>query len=87
MPLERGGKVGLLGVAGVGKTVLLPEIIHNMIGHQEEVSIFCGIGEQCPEGEDLYRDMKETGMLPNMAMIFGQMNEAPAPDFVSVTPP
>lgn len=50
-PLERGGKAGLFGGAGVGKTVLLTEMIHNMIGHQEGVSIFCGIGERCREGE------------------------------------
>ena len=77
MPLERGGKAGLFGGAGVGKTVLLTEIIHNMVGHQKGVSIFCGIGERCREGEELYRDMKEAGVLPNMAMIFGQMNEPP----------
>ena len=77
VPLERGGKAGLFGGAGVGKTVLLTEMIHNMIGHQEGVSIFCGIGERCREGEELYRDMKEAGVLPNMVMIFGQMNEPP----------
>ena len=59
VPLERGGKAGLFGGAGVGKTVLLTEMIHNMIGHQEGVSIFCGIGERCREGEELYRDMKD----------------------------
>jgi F-type H+-transporting ATPase subunit beta len=58
VPLERGGKAGLFGGAGVGKTVLLTEMIHNMIGHHEGVSIFCGIGERCREGEELYRDMK-----------------------------
>ncbi|MDO9630847.1 MAG: F0F1 ATP synthase subunit beta [Humidesulfovibrio sp.] len=77
VPLERGGKAGLFGGAGVGKTVLLTEMIHNMIGHQEGVSIFCGIGERCREGEELYRDMKAAGVLPNMVMIFGQMNEPP----------
>ena len=55
VPLERGGKAGLFGGAGVGKTVLLTEMIHNMIGHHEGVSIFCGIGERCREGEELYR--------------------------------
>jgi len=54
VPLEKGGKAGLFGGAGVGKTVLLTEMIHNMIGHQEGVSIFCGIGERCREGEGLY---------------------------------
>jgi len=77
VPLERGGKAGLFGGAGVGKTVLLTEMIHNMIGHQEGVSIFCGIGERCREGEELYREMKDAGVLPNMVMIFGQMNEPP----------
>jgi len=81
MPLERGGKAGLFGGAGVGKTVLLTEMIHNMIGHQEGVSIFCGIGERCREGEELYHDMKEAGVLPNMVMIFGQMNEPPGSRF------
>jgi F-type H+-transporting ATPase subunit beta len=81
VPLERGGKAGLLGGAGVGKTVLLTEMIHNMVGHHEGVSIFCGIGERCREGEELYRDMKEAGVLPNMVMIFGQMNEPPGSRF------
>jgi F-type H+/Na+-transporting ATPase subunit beta len=54
VPLERGGKAGLFGGAGVGKTVLLTEMIHNMIGHHQGVSIFCGIGERCREGEELY---------------------------------
>jgi F-type H+-transporting ATPase subunit beta len=81
-PLERGGKAGLFGGAGVGKTVLLTEIIHNMIGHKLGVSIFCGIGERCREGEELYRSMKEAGVLPNMVMIFGQMNEPPGSRFL-----
>ena len=81
MPLERGGKAGLFGGAGVGKTVLLTEMIHNMIGHHEGVSIFCGIGERCREGEELYDAMKEAGVLPNMVMVFGQMNEPPGARF------
>jgi F-type H+-transporting ATPase subunit beta len=81
VPLERGGKAGLFGGAGVGKTVLLTEMIHNMIGHQQGVSIFCGIGERCREGEELYREMKAAGVLPNMVMIFGQMNEPPGSRF------
>jgi F-type H+-transporting ATPase subunit beta len=81
VPLERGGKAGLFGGAGVGKTVLLTEMIHNMIGHQKGVSIFCGIGERCREGEELYRDMKDAGVLPNMVMVFGQMNEPPGSRF------
>jgi len=81
IPLERGGKAGLFGGAGVGKTVLLTEMIHNMIGHHEGMSIFCGIGERCREGEELYRDMKEAGVLQNMVMLFGQMNELPGARF------
>ncbi len=81
VPLERGGKTGLFGGAGVGKTVLLTEMIHNMIGHQQGVSIFCGIGERCREAEELYQDMKKSGVLPNMAMIFSQMNEPPGSRF------
>jgi F-type H+-transporting ATPase subunit beta len=76
-PLERGGKAGLFGGAGVGKTVLLTEMIHNVIGHQKGISIFCGIGERCREGEELYQDMKTAGVLPNMVMLYGQMNEPP----------
>jgi F-type H+-transporting ATPase subunit beta len=81
VPLERGGKAGLFGGAGVGKTVLLTEMIHNMIGHHDGVSIFCGIGERCREGEELYDAMKEAGVLPNMVMVFGQMNEPPGARF------
>ena len=81
MPLERGGKAGLFGGAGVGKTVLLTEMIHNMVGQHEGVSIFCGIGERCREGEELYRDMKAAGVLDNMVMVFGQMNEPPGARF------
>ena len=81
VPLERGCKAGLFGGAGVGKTVLLTEMTHNMIGHHQGVSIFCGIGERCREGEELYRDMKEAGVLPNMVMVFGQMNEPPGSRF------
>ncbi len=81
VPLERGGKAGLFGGAGVGKTVLLTEMIHNMVGHHDGVSIFCGIGERCREGEELHRDMKQAGVLPNMVMIFGQMNEPPGARF------
>ncbi len=81
MPLERGGKAGLFGGAGVGKTVLLTEMIHNMIGHEHGASIFCGIGERCREGEELYRDMKDAGVLPHMVMVFGQMNEPPGSRF------
>jgi len=81
VPLERGGKAGLFGGAGVGKTVLLTEMIHNMIGHQHGMSIFCGIGERCREGEELYRGMKDAGVLNNMVMVYGQMNEPPGSRF------
>jgi F-type H+-transporting ATPase subunit beta len=81
VPLERGGKAGLFGGAGVGKTVLLTEMIHNMVGHQRGVSMFCGIGERCREGQELYHDMKEAGVLPHMVMMFGQMNEPPGARF------
>jgi F-type H+-transporting ATPase subunit beta len=80
-PLERGGKAGLFGGAGVGKTVLLTEMIHNMLGHEKGVSIFCGIGERCREGEELYQAMTDAGVLPHMVMIFGQMNEPPGSRF------
>ncbi|HNY11245.1 MAG TPA: F0F1 ATP synthase subunit beta [Candidatus Wallbacteria bacterium] len=81
VPLERGGKAGLFGGAGVGKTVLLTEMIHNMVERHEGVSIFCGIGERCREGEELYRDMRDAGVLDNMVMVFGQMNEPPGSRF------
>jgi F-type H+-transporting ATPase subunit beta len=81
IPLERGGKAGLFGGAGVGKTVLLTEMIHNMVGHNKGVSMFCGIGERCREGQELYNGMKEAGVLENMVMIFGQMNEPPGARF------
>ena len=77
IPLERGGKAGLFGGAGVGKTVLLAEMIHNTVKAYQGVSIFCGIGERCREGEELYRKMAENGVLPHMRMVFGQMNEMP----------
>jgi F-type H+-transporting ATPase subunit beta len=80
-PLEGGGKAGLFGGAGVGKTVLLTEMIHNMVQRQGGVSIFCGIGERCREGQELYHDMKEAGVLENMVMVFGQMNEPPGARF------
>ncbi len=75
-PLERGGKAGLFGGAGVGKTVLITELIHNMVGKHSGVSIFCGIGERCREAEELYREMQDAGVLENTVMVFGQMDEA-----------
>jgi len=81
VPLERGGKAGLFGGAGVGKTVVITELIHNMVGRHKGMSIFCGIGERCREGEELYRDLREAGVLPNTVMVFGQMNEPPGARF------
>ncbi|MDI6797576.1 MAG: F0F1 ATP synthase subunit beta [Desulfatibacillaceae bacterium] len=80
-PLEQGGKGGLFGGAGVGKTVLIMEMIQNMVGQHEGVSLFCGIGERCREGEELYREMNEAGVLENTVMVFGQMNEPPGARF------
>jgi len=81
IPLERGGKAGLFGGAGVGKTVVITELIHNMVGKHKGVSIFCGIGERCREGEELYREMKQAGVLKDTVMVFGQMNESPGARF------
>lgn len=81
VPLELGGKAGLFGGAGVGKTVVITEMIHNMVGRHEGVSLFCGIGERCREGEELYREMHGAGVLENTVMVFGQMNEAPGARF------
>ncbi len=80
-PLERGGKAGLFGGAGVGKTVLITEMINNMVGKYRGVSLFCGIGERCREAEELYREMQEAGVLDRTVMVFGQMNEAPGVRF------
>ncbi|TMM54196.1 F0F1 ATP synthase subunit beta [Sulfitobacter sabulilitoris] len=80
-PLERGGKAGLFGGAGVGKTVLITEMIHNMVAEYEGVSLFCGIGERCREAEELYREMREAGVADNTVMVFGQMNESPGVRF------
>ncbi|WP_049783896.1 F0F1 ATP synthase subunit beta [Acaryochloris marina] len=80
-PLERGSKAGLFGGAGVGKTVLITEMIHNIVSRYDGVSIFCGIGERSREGEELYREMKAAGVLNNTVMVFGQMNEPPGSRF------
>jgi F-type H+/Na+-transporting ATPase subunit beta len=80
-PLERGGKAGLFGGAGVGKTVLITEMIHNIVSEYQGISLFCGIGERSREAEELYRDMQEAGVLDNTIMIFGQMNEPPGARF------
>lgn len=80
-PLERGGKAGLFGGAGVGKTVVIMELIHNTVSKHEGVSLFCGIGERCREGEELYRELAETGELKNTVLVFGQMNDPPGARF------
>lgn len=80
-PLERGAKAGLFGGAGVGKTVLITELINNTAGHYQGISLFCGIGERCREAEELFREMKSAGVMENTAMIFGQMNEPPGVRF------
>ncbi len=80
-PLERGGKAGLFGGAGVGKTVLIMELIHNVASKHEGTSIFCGIGERSREGEELYRELQEVDVLQNAVMVFGQMNEQPGTRF------
>src|SRR5437762_3984579 len=74
-PLVKGGKVGMFGGAGVGKTVFIQELIHNVaMGHGGR-SVFCGVGERTREGNDLYLEMKESGVLKSCALIYGQMNE------------
>lgn len=76
-PFIRGGKVGLFGGAGVGKTVLLMELIRNVAEESGGFSVFAGVGERTREGNDLYNEMKETGVLGKTALVFGQMNEVP----------
>lgn len=80
-PFLKGGKVGLFGGAGVGKTVLLQELIHNTAKEHGGYSVFAGVGERTREGNDLYHEMKESGVLKNTALIFGQMNEVPGARF------
>jgi F-type H+-transporting ATPase subunit beta len=80
-PIERGGKTGLFGGAGVGKTVLITELINNTVQHHKGVSLFCGIGERSREAEELYREMGEAGVREKTVMLFGQMNEAPGVRF------
>ena len=80
-PIERGGKTGLFGGAGVGKTVLITELINNTVQHYQGVSLFCGIGERSREAEELYREMGEAGVRDKTVMLFGQMNEAPGVRF------
>lgn len=76
-PYLKGGKVGLFGGAGVGKTVLIQELIHNIAQEHGGISVFTGVGERTREGNDLYYEMKESGVIEKTAMVFGQMNEPP----------
>ena len=76
-PYAKGGKIGLFGGAGVGKTVLIQELIHNVAMEHGGYSIFTGVGERSREGNDLWKEMKEAGVMDKTAMVFGQMNEAP----------
>jgi F-type H+-transporting ATPase subunit beta len=76
-PYPKGGKVGLFGGAGVGKTVLLQELIRNIATEHGGTSVFCGVGERTREGNDLYREMKESGVIDRTTLVFGQMNEPP----------
>ncbi|MGM9971834.1 MAG: F0F1 ATP synthase subunit beta [Anaeroplasmataceae bacterium] len=76
-PYIKGGKIGLFGGAGVGKTVLIQELIHNVAQEHGGISVFTGVGERTREGNDLYFEMKESGVISKTAMVFGQMNEPP----------
>ena len=76
-PYIKGGKIGLFGGAGVGKTVLIQELINNIAKEHGGISVFSGVGERTREGNDLYNEMRESGVLSKTAMVFGQMNEPP----------
>lgn len=80
-PIERGGKAGLFGGAGVGKTVLIMELIRNMVTRHEGISLFCGIGERSREAVELYKEVSRAGVLDHTVMVFGQMNEPPGARF------
>lgn len=77
MPIAKGGKIGLFGGAGVGKTVTIMELINNIAKEHAGLSVFAGVGERTREGNDFYHEMKESGVLDKVAMVFGQMNEPP----------
>jgi len=77
IPFVRGGKMGMFGGAGVGKTVIIMEMIHNIAMKHGGVSVFAGVGERTREGNDLYLEMKHSGVLPQVALVYGQMNEPP----------
>ncbi|GIT52951.1 MAG: hypothetical protein Ct9H300mP16_01110 [Pseudomonadota bacterium] len=77
MPIAKGGKIGLFGGAGVGKTVTIMELINNIAKEHSGLSVFAGVGERTREGNDFYHEMRESGVLDKVAMVFGQMNEPP----------
>ncbi|MDD3250388.1 MAG: F0F1 ATP synthase subunit beta, partial [Smithellaceae bacterium] len=77
VPFPRGGKMGMFGGAGVGKTVVMMEMINNIAMHHGGISVFCGVGERTREGNDLYREMLESGVIKQAALIYGQMTEPP----------
>jgi F-type H+-transporting ATPase subunit beta len=77
VPFPRGGKMGMFGGAGVGKTVIMMEMVHNIAMQHGGISVFAGVGERTREGNDLYHEMKESGVLPKAALIYGQMTEPP----------
>ncbi len=77
VPFPRGGKMGLFGGAGCGKTVVMMEMVNNIAMHHGGISVFCGVGERTREGNDLYHEMKESGVLPKAALVYGQMTEPP----------
>ena len=77
MPISKGGKIGLFGGAGVGKTVTLMELIRNIAAEHSGYSVFAGVGERTREGNDFYHEMKESGVLPKVSLVYGQMNEPP----------
>ena len=77
VPFPLGGKMGLFGGAGVGKTVIMMEMVNNIAQHHGGISVFCGVGERTREGNDLYHEMKDSGVLPKAALVYGQMTEPP----------
>jgi F-type H+/Na+-transporting ATPase subunit beta len=77
VPFPRGGKMGMFGGAGVGKTVIMMEMVHNIAMHHGGISVFAGVGERTREGNDLYHEMKDSGVLPKAALVYGQMTEPP----------
>ncbi len=77
VPFPRGGKMGMFGGAGVGKTVIMMEMVHNIAMQHGGISVFAGVGERTREGNDLYHEMKEAGVLPKASLVYGQMTEPP----------